>query len=202
MRIAINSVGALATGAVLVVVTTTKFTHGAWIVLALLPVLVLMFAQMRFHYRVVAAQVALKDLRFPVAFNTHTVMVPISGLYRQLIPAWRYAQLLSKDVRVVYIDFNPQVTAGFRPCGKKRAMTCHWWSWRRRIVRSCSHYWITSNKCKANNLITSSPSSCRSLSRRDGGNMRLHNQTALQIKGALLFARGVVVTSVPYHLRH
>lgn len=29
----------------------------------------------------------------------------------------------------------------------------------------------------------------------------LHNQTALQIKGALLFKRGVVVTSVPYHLR-
>ena len=30
----------------------------------------------------------------------------------------------------------------------------------------------------------------------------LHNQTALQIKAALLFTRDVVVTSVPYHLRH
>ena len=29
----------------------------------------------------------------------------------------------------------------------------------------------------------------------------LHNQTALAIKGALLFEPGVVVTSVPYHLR-
>jgi hypothetical protein len=30
----------------------------------------------------------------------------------------------------------------------------------------------------------------------------LHNQTALQIKGALLFKMGVVVTSVPYYLKH
>ena len=29
----------------------------------------------------------------------------------------------------------------------------------------------------------------------------LHNQTALFLKGRLLFREGVVVTSVPYHLR-
>jgi hypothetical protein len=28
----------------------------------------------------------------------------------------------------------------------------------------------------------------------------LHNQTALLIKGALLFRKGVIVTDVPYHL--
>jgi hypothetical protein len=28
----------------------------------------------------------------------------------------------------------------------------------------------------------------------------LHNQTALLIKGALLFRKGVVVANVPYHL--
>ena len=30
----------------------------------------------------------------------------------------------------------------------------------------------------------------------------LHNQTALLIKGAMLFRRNVVVTDVPYHLRN
>ena len=33
-----------------------KFTHGAWIVLVLLPALVVMFSKIRFHYQVVAAQ--------------------------------------------------------------------------------------------------------------------------------------------------
>jgi hypothetical protein len=30
----------------------------------------------------------------------------------------------------------------------------------------------------------------------------LHNQTALLIKGVLLFRRNVIVTDVPYHLKH
>jgi 16S rRNA A1518/A1519 N6-dimethyltransferase RsmA/KsgA/DIM1 with predicted DNA glycosylase/AP lyase activity len=30
----------------------------------------------------------------------------------------------------------------------------------------------------------------------------LHNQSSLLLKGALLFREGVIVTSVPYHLKH
>jgi len=30
----------------------------------------------------------------------------------------------------------------------------------------------------------------------------LHNQTALLIKGTFLFRKNVIVTDVPYHLRH
>jgi hypothetical protein len=29
----------------------------------------------------------------------------------------------------------------------------------------------------------------------------LHNQTALLIKAALMFRKGIIVTSVPYHLK-
>ena len=30
----------------------------------------------------------------------------------------------------------------------------------------------------------------------------LHNQSSLLLKGSLLFKKGVIVTSVPYHLEH
>ena len=41
----------------------------------------------------------------------------------------------------------------------------------------------------------------RALERDKGGNSCMHNQTALLLKGKLLFARNIVVTSVPHHLR-
>ena len=63
--IAINAVGAIATGVVLVVITATKFTHGAWIVIAAMPFLVAgMFAVHR-HYAYVAS--ALRARHFVVS---------------------------------------------------------------------------------------------------------------------------------------
>jgi hypothetical protein len=49
----INAVGATATGMVLVIVAVTKFVHGAWIVIAAMPVIVLLFLGIHRHYRTV-----------------------------------------------------------------------------------------------------------------------------------------------------
>lgn len=48
--IGVNAVGAFTTGVVLVVITTTKFLHGAWLVIAAIPVIVLVFRSIRRHY--------------------------------------------------------------------------------------------------------------------------------------------------------
>ena len=53
---AINAVGAVLTGVVLVVVLVTKFTHGAWIVVIAMPVLFLLMRGIRRHYDRVAAE--------------------------------------------------------------------------------------------------------------------------------------------------
>ena len=52
----INGIGAVATGVVLVVVTLTKFTHGAYIVVIAIPIIVAMFKGINKHYRSVATQ--------------------------------------------------------------------------------------------------------------------------------------------------
>jgi amino acid transporter len=52
-RALMNGVGALATLIVTVVVIATKFVDGAWMVIVAIPVLVLMFAAIRRHYRAV-----------------------------------------------------------------------------------------------------------------------------------------------------
>jgi amino acid transporter len=46
----INAIGATATGVVLVIVTITKFSGGAWIVLAAMPVIIAFFAAVHRHY--------------------------------------------------------------------------------------------------------------------------------------------------------
>jgi amino acid transporter len=49
----INAIGASATGLVLVIVTATKFVHGAWIVISAMPVIILFFFAVHRHYEAV-----------------------------------------------------------------------------------------------------------------------------------------------------
>src|SRR5262249_57146748 len=58
--IVINGVGALATALVMVVLILTKFVHGAWIVVVVTPLLVLMFRVIHKHYLSVADQLSIE----------------------------------------------------------------------------------------------------------------------------------------------
>src|SRR5262249_2713729 len=49
-RAALNGTGAAVTGLVLLIIATTKFTHGAWIVIVLIPCLILGFLAIHRHY--------------------------------------------------------------------------------------------------------------------------------------------------------
>ena len=95
--VAFNAVGAAVTGVVLVVVVITKFLHGAWIVMAAVPLFVWGMAAMRRHYQWVASQlrqVHPVDCERPVR---HRVVVLVSRSGRHLDRALRFAQLLHPD---------------------------------------------------------------------------------------------------------
>src|ERR1044072_1929052 len=99
----INAIGALATFVVLCVFIATKFIHGAWIVVVVVPLLVLMFRAIHRHYVGVAKQLStegLEDLR-PIK---HAVIVPISGIHRGVVAALQYARSIAPDhVQAVYV---------------------------------------------------------------------------------------------------
>ena len=100
----INGVGAVSTLAVLIVVLSTKFAEGAWIVLLLVPAMVLLFVGIKKHYAYVAGQIAsprplnLADLHTPVAV---VVMRQWSVIGEK---ALRFALQLSDETIVVHID--------------------------------------------------------------------------------------------------
>jgi hypothetical protein len=77
----LNALGATATGVVLVIVTVTKFVHGAWIVIAAMPVLILVLLAVNRHYRTVGR--ALRARRVSLnehVENTFVLLVPDLGL--------------------------------------------------------------------------------------------------------------------------
>src|SRR5262249_55474349 len=89
--IVINNIGALATSVVLIVFILTKFVHGAWIVVVVTPLLVLMFRAIHEHYLSVARQLTTEGLE-PLQTINHTVIVPISGIHRGVVSALQYAK--------------------------------------------------------------------------------------------------------------
>jgi amino acid transporter len=78
---AINAVGAVTTGVVLVIVAATKFTHGAWIVMVAIPLIVLLFLGIHRHYQTVGAALRRGIRPIPGApGNTFVLLVPDVGL--------------------------------------------------------------------------------------------------------------------------
>jgi hypothetical protein len=210
---AINGLGAVATGLVLLVVIESKFTHGAWIITLLIPVLVGMFGAVKRHYLDMREQVFLgpegvnNQLPLGALRQYHKVVVPISNLNRASITALRFARSLSRDVTAVIVDLDPQATARVEE---------QWNSWDidiplivlkspyRSVVRPLLSYLEQTDRRDPERglAVVILP---EIVPARWWQNL-LHNQTTLLLKAVLLFrqARGGdarVVINVPYHLR-
>src|SRR5215208_6642148 len=196
----INALGAVATFIVLCVFIATKFIHGAWIVVVVIPLLVLLFKAIHNHYATVARQLSTEGLE-QLGPVKHTVVVPISGIHRGVVHALQYARSIASDrVQAVYVDFEEEATA---------SLTDKWERWGagvQLVVLPSPYRELTRPLLRHINRIA-----------RENNNdiitivlpefiparwwqHFLHNQSSLLLKGSLLFKKGVIVTSVPYHL--
>ena len=199
--IVINAVGAVATSIVLCVFIATKFIHGAWIVVVVVPLLVFMFRAIHNHYVVVAKQLStegLEDLR-PIK---HTVIVPISGIHRGVVGALQYAKSIAPGhVQAVYVDFDEEATAKLREkwelwgAGIKLVVLP---SPYRELTRPLLRYIARLERKNYNDMVTVL---LPEFVPAKWWQHLLHNQSSLMLKGALLFKEGVIVISVPYHLK-
>jgi len=99
----INAVGALATGITLVVVAVSKFAEGAWVSVAVIPLLVLLFARINKHYRSVAAQIeTIAPLEMPPPQPPIAVLA--AGSWNKMTQhGLKFALRLSPDVYVVQV---------------------------------------------------------------------------------------------------
>jgi amino acid transporter len=103
-RMAINGVGALATGITTVVVLVAKFTEGAWITALLIPLLIVLMSAVQRHYARVGRETAATtpmDLSHRLA---PLVVVPVDRWTRISEKALRFALKLSDQVQAVHVD--------------------------------------------------------------------------------------------------
>lgn len=93
--VVVNLIGAVATGVVLVVVALVKFTHGAWIVIAILPLFVLFMHRIRRHYTLVADQ--LSSIPVEARRQTNRLLVLVAHLDEATDNAVRYARSVGAE---------------------------------------------------------------------------------------------------------
>jgi hypothetical protein len=197
---AINGVGAIVTGIVLLVVAVTKAHEGAWIIMLLIPVLVAFFRVTHGHYRTVAAQLKLGDAVDAEPHRHNTVLVPISGMQRAVVRALDYARTLSGDVRAVCVDVDPIATEQIRRDWERwgRGVTLIVLdSPYRSLLEPLLEYIEEIDRARSDDYVTVV---LPEFVPARWWHHLFHNQRALLIKGALLFKPNTVVTSVPFHL--
>jgi hypothetical protein len=200
-RAAVNGAGACTTAVVLAVVAVTKFADGAWIVVLLLAAFILMFLAIKNHYRDVARQLSLDSyLGEPPAID-HTVLVLVGDLHRGVVDALQYARTLSPAAKAVYVELDPERTRRLEEKWSLHGMgvplvvlTSPYRSLLRPLLEYLDHLCGRPGTHLVTIILP------EFIPARWWQHL-LHNQTALLIKGALLFRRNVIVTDVPYHLQ-
>jgi amino acid transporter len=201
LSILVNGLGATITFLVLIVIVITKFTHGAWAVLLLIPLLVVMFRSIRLHYLQVASQLSTEGLASVSTIRPHQVLVPISGIHRGVIYALEYAKAIAPGhVTAIYVDFNEEATRKLRdkwPLWGEGVNLVVLQSPYRSLTRPLLRYVERAARLVDNQLTTVL---LPEFVPAKWWHQLLHNQSSLLLKGALLFKKGVIVTSVPYHL--
>jgi amino acid transporter len=196
----INGFGAVFTGLVLIVVTITKFTHGAYLVVIAIPLLFLLMRAIRRHYDRVAAQLAPEPGGMIQPSRIHAVVL-VSQLHRPTLRALAYARatrpdtltaltasISTEDVRRLQAEWNERdipiaLTVVDSPY--------------RDLTESVLDYVARLHRDHPRDLIVVYiPEYVVSR----WWEHLLHNQSALRLKARLLFQRNVMVTSVPWQL--
>ncbi len=200
-RAALNGLGAVATAFVAVVAAASKFLLGAWMVLLLVPLLVVLMVAIRSHYRTVDRALAIDWARAPLAVpRMPRVLVPIARLDRPAHAALEYARSISSDVTAIHVTDDPEGAAAMRQAwatGRDDIGLVILESPYRALVAPLLSYIdaIESDDPERPVTVVLAEFVPRHVWER-----LLHNQAALRLRFRLLSRRNVVVVGVPYHL--
>ena len=200
-NVVINGVGSVATLIVTLIVAITKFTIGAWVPIVVVPLIIALFVAIKRHYDRVSRTLAVTPAEVRRERPNHTVVVLVGRIHRGVLKALDYARSLRPQHLVaVYVSYDEEDQASLEQ------------QWRdfgidvpleivnspyRELIGPIERYIDDLDERWDNDTITVV------IPEFVVGKWYehiLHNQSALFLKGKLLFREGTVVTSVPYHV--
>jgi amino acid transporter len=198
--LAINGLGALTTAVVALVVGSSNFFQGSWLVIVLVPLLMLLLLGIHGHYRDMDRALALD--RIPDKMETAPrpiVIVPISRLDRPARQAIAFANSISTEAVAVHVTHDPATADALRE---------RWPQWAGStelvVVESPYRALIGPLLAYMDALQRQAPDRpilvvlAEFVPKHWWENL-LHNQTALRLKLRLFARRNTIVADVPYH---
>jgi len=102
----VNAIGGVTTGVILVVVAITKFTHGAWLVIAAIPLFVLLMTRVHNHYRDVQLEL-LEDVTEPAPVRPIDMVILLDRVDESVVRALSYARAINPHRLTAYAVPSP-----------------------------------------------------------------------------------------------
>jgi len=197
----INAIGLSMTAVVLIVVLLTKFLAGAWITILAMAGFFAIMQGIRKHYENVQLELAADEEDKVLPTRVHAIVL-VSKLHKPTLRALAFAKASRPNVlEGVYVAADPVETSRLLEEWEERntgvpLKVLH--SPYRELVKPIVDYATEIRRANPRGVVAVY------IPEYVVGRwweQLLHNQTALRLKGRLLFTPGVMVTSVPYQLR-
>jgi amino acid transporter len=196
----VNAAGAAATALVLVLVLVTKFLHGAWIVVIAMPLLYVLMQRIIEHYQRVDAELTPSAAGAALPSRIHGV-VPVAKLTEATLQALAFARATRPHtLEAVTVQIDPHETQALVEAWDERKIPVPLTiidSPYREITQPLLDHIRDLRRASPRDVV------CVFIPEYVVGRWwehLLHNQSALRLKGRLLFQPRVMVTSVPWHL--
>ena len=203
---AVNTVGAITTGVVFLIIATAKVGEGAWIVMVLVPVMIAYFMWVKNRYEAVRKELALPadelvDLNWQSYNRLHNhVILLVKSIDRRLVRALQYAKALrAETVDAIFIDVSGEEGPAFRKqwddaqLGIKLTVIE---SPYREVISPVLDYVRDFPRPTKDDVVTVIVPEYAPMNAADA---MLHDQTSFWIKQQLFGEEGVIVADVPYH---
>ncbi|HET8969832.1 MAG TPA: DNA-binding protein, partial [Candidatus Nanopelagicales bacterium] len=196
----INAIGFCFTGVVLVIVLITKFLAGAWIAILAMGIIFVTMRAIKRHYERVAQEIAADEDDLVLPSRVHAIVL-VSKLHLPTMRALAFARATRPDnLEAVTVNVDPEDTADLAREWEDRQIPVSLKvidSPFREITKPVLDYVRRARKNAPRDVVTVF------IPEYVVGHWwehLLHNQSALRLKGRLLFTPGVMVTSVPWQL--
>jgi hypothetical protein len=199
----VNGLGAITALVVLLDIAITKFIHGAWIVILLVPVLVVIHYNIRRHYVGVKGKLAASrtDATLP---TKHHALVLVNSIHRGVVQSLLYGRHIAGDrVEALTVDLGSDGVRESRAMEKLRSdWTIYGMGVPLRCIPSPYRKIVEPILVEVDRIRNAEPELVLTVILPEfiapkWWQQFLHNQSALRIKAALLTKPGVIVTSVP-----
>ncbi|MTV50708.1 amino acid permease [Heliobacillus mobilis] len=200
----VNGIGSTVTGIVTVVIASTKFMAGAWLVLIAIPLLVLIFKKIKKHYSDISHELSSQN-QAPYYVVKNHILIPMSSLSKPALNALEFARSMSNedtDITIVHVSSSPETAEKLREKLQEKKIDFELViveSPYRELIGPFVNYIDNLEKeLKTGEVITVI---VPEFVTHTWWHYLLHNQTGFLLRTVLLLKKNIIVASVPYHLK-